>query len=112
MNNIVTFVDQESKAIYTETHEGKYDILKGHFLHYLEECFEAFVAVIIYTLLSNNTKFEITRAIKVSLVVGLITFLLENGEFASHVGWTVEEIDGDLKYTLLDLNTCFSKEKL
>ena len=42
----------------------------------------------------------------------IITFLLENGEFASHIGWTVEEIDNDLKYTLLDLNTCFSKEKL
>lgn len=77
MNNIVTFVDQESKAIYTQTQQGNYDILKGHFFHYLEEVFEAFVAVIIYTLLSNNSKFEIKRAIKVSLIVGLITFLLE-----------------------------------
>lgn len=42
----------------------------------------------------------------------IITFLLEDGKLASHIGWTIEDIDGELKYTLVDLNTYYSNEKV
>jgi hypothetical protein len=64
-------INGETKSIY------HIDNIKFHFFHYLEECFEAFIAFVIYSLLTNNSKFELKKAIKVSLLVGLITFLLE-----------------------------------
>ena len=42
----------------------------------------------------------------------IITFLLEDGKLASHIGWTIEDVDGELKYTLVDLNTYYSNEKV
>lgn len=75
MNNIKNFIEQESIAMATP--EDKWRILNGHFMHYLEECFEAFVAFVFYTLLTNNAKFDFYRAIRVSLIVGLLTFSLE-----------------------------------
>lgn len=75
MNNIRNFIQQESIAMSTK--EDKWGIIQGHFMHYMEECFEAFVAFVFYTLLTNNAKFDFYRAIRVSLIVGLLTFLLE-----------------------------------
>lgn len=76
MNNIVNFVEQESNIIYHQIQQGNYDVIKGHLFHYIEECFEALVSIILYTLLTNN-KFEVKRVIKISLIIGFITFLLE-----------------------------------
>jgi len=42
----------------------------------------------------------------------IISFLLEDGKLASHIGWTIEDVNGELKYTLVDLNTYYSKEKV
>lgn len=42
----------------------------------------------------------------------ILTFLLEDGSLASHIGWTMKNVDGELQYKLLDLTNYFSKEKL
>lgn len=76
MNNIISFIEQETSTIYNQTKSGNYDLIKAHILHYIEECFEALMAIILYTLLTNN-KFNSRRIIKTSLIIGLITFLLE-----------------------------------
>lgn len=76
MNNIINFVEQETNIIYNQTKLGNYDIIKGHLFHYIEECFEALMAIILYTLLTNN-KIDIQRIIKTSLIIGFLTFLLE-----------------------------------
>lgn len=76
MNNIVNFIEQESSIIYTQSKEGNYTVIKNHIFHYIEEVFEAFVAIVLYTLLTNN-KFDYKRIAKVSFIIGLITFLLE-----------------------------------
>ncbi len=42
----------------------------------------------------------------------IMTFLLEDGNLASHIGWTIEDNNKNLIYTLVDLNSYYSKENI
>lgn len=75
MEEINIFLQDKAKVILSNFNDQ--EKIKEHFIHYLEECFESFISLFVYSLLTNNNNFELIRSLKISLIIGLVTFCLE-----------------------------------
>lgn len=53
------------------------ETFKQHLLHYLNEVFEIFVSMLILVSITPKKEFDIVNITKMSLSIGLITFLIE-----------------------------------
>lgn len=60
--------------IQKKNNQGKYVQM---FILYLHECFEAFIAIVIIRI-AIDKGFNFTQIIQASLLIGLLTFLLEH----------------------------------